>query len=511
MGQYPMLAGPGCTIKDVDIPGFNVLTLFPVLAVLQNNAEQFDISQACLQQSVSQLPVCLSDLGKSEGCCSSACASTIAAIDADCIASLVAGSCGMMDEGLALGSLIGPLFSVMKRCVTGQELSCATLNAPTESPIMPPTEVPTMAPTEVPTMAPTEMPTMAPTEVPTMAPTDMADECSATGVSTDGSALYNYACSGNLTVGDMLTCDGESACYAADDITCSGTPIDCPTAPAPGPTMSYKYKAYLKGKNELPPHVTKMWGWGWVEWTSDSQGNIMANITVGVKNAVDVTAAHIHNCNATCNGPVYVPIISYPESMSGTDTVTITVYLDQYPMLGELLESGNAYMNVHTKAYPGGEIRAQLMNTAPPQSIVSVASAIPELSYFVAAMAAWPAFEEHASDPSIEATIFAPSNAAFEAALIALGMPVGDLLSNTELLISVLSYHVHSPVLMAAMAPGPPGVNITSHLEGAMLHVVAIDGMVMINDAKVIVADISVNNYTSVIHIIDQVLIPPIM
>ncbi|KAG1673966.1 hypothetical protein FOA52_015722 [Chlamydomonas sp. UWO 241] len=343
----------------------------------------------------------------------------------------------------------------------------------------------------------------------------MLQSCQGKGYSIDnGVTNYSFVCvSPDMTFGPAgMVCVGEMKCYADTDADCTGATVACPIAggeaiETPAPAMSYKYKAYLKGKNELPPHVTKTWGWGWVEWSSDST---MAKITVEVKNGVDVTAAHIHNCDATCNGPVYVPIASFPAPLSGTFEVSIMVDLITFPMLSELIMSGNAYMNVHTKAYPGGEIRAQLKDTAPPQpTIASVASGIPELSTFLAAVAAAPGFLAATSNPSAMLTVFAPSNAAFAQALVALGMSAEDLLSNSELLTSVLSYHVHDGVIRAADAPAAPGVNITTLLDYAMLHVEAIDGTVMINDAKVTVADISINNFQSVIHIIDMVLMPP--
>ncbi|KAG1672121.1 hypothetical protein FOA52_001708 [Chlamydomonas sp. UWO 241] len=338
-----------------------------------------------------------------------------------------------------------------------------------------------------------------------------ADGCTATGVFTNNSTSYNYVCNGNLTVGETMTCDGESSCYTADDMTCSGTAIDCPTE-----TMSYQYYAYLKGKNSvsITKIVTKTWGWGWVEWSADST---KANVTVEVKHGVDVFAAHIHNCSANCNGPVYVTIFDFTDAagvvkyLSGAYTTSIMVDLVEYPELFDLVMSGNAYVNVHTKAYPAGEVRGQLKDANAP-TILSVATDIPELAYFAVAVAYSPKLMSAASDPTTEATVFAPSNAAFEAALTQMGVPIEGLINNTAVLTTVLAYHVHFPdVYLAADAPAAPGIDISTFLFESMLHVEAMNGTVMVNDAKVVRADISVNHYTSVIHIIDRVLVPPMM
>ncbi|KAG1670511.1 hypothetical protein FOA52_015376, partial [Chlamydomonas sp. UWO 241] len=233
-----------------------------------------------------------------------------------------------------------------------------------------------------------------------------------------------------------------------------------------------------------------------------------------VKHGVNVFAAHIHNCSSTCNGPVYVTVFDLTDAtgatpyVTGTFTVSIMVNLAVYPELLDLVMSGNAYVNVHTKAYPAGEIRAQLLDTT--HTITSVASSIPELTYFVAAITAAPELLGPASSATTAATVFAPSNAAFEAAITTMGMSIEELLNNTMLLTELLAYHVHAnDVYLAADVPAAPGINITTLLYDTTLRVEATNGTVMVNDAKVVVADISVNNYTSVIHIIDAVLTPP--
>ncbi|KAG1668581.1 hypothetical protein FOA52_007316 [Chlamydomonas sp. UWO 241] len=81
--------------------------------------------------------------------------------------------------------------------------------------------------------------------------------CSATGVFINGGELYNFVCQGDMTFrGDAaMACSGETTCYAAEDVTCSGTPITCPGMPAaptamPPPVPTY---AGVPGVPTYPP------------------------------------------------------------------------------------------------------------------------------------------------------------------------------------------------------------------------------------------------------------------
>ena len=93
-------------------------------------------------------------------------------------------------------------------------------------------------------------------------------------------------------------------------------------------------------------------------------------------------------------------------------------------------------------------------------------------------------------------TVFAPSNAAFEA------LTVDDLTSNTELLTEVLQYHIVSgPVLAGDLSDG----QTIETLQGDQLRVSISDGTVRINGATVTTADVQADN--GVAHIIDGVLL----
>jgi uncharacterized surface protein with fasciclin (FAS1) repeats len=99
-------------------------------------------------------------------------------------------------------------------------------------------------------------------------------------------------------------------------------------------------------------------------------------------------------------------------------------------------------------------------------------------------------------------TVFAPTDAAFKT------LPVGTLEmllkpENKAKLVKVLTYHVVPGMVMAKDVK--PGTVKT--VEGATFAVKVAGGKVLVNGAKVTKTDIPASN--GVIHVIDQVLLPP--
>jgi len=100
-------------------------------------------------------------------------------------------------------------------------------------------------------------------------------------------------------------------------------------------------------------------------------------------------------------------------------------------------------------------------------------------------------------------TVFAPTDAAFAAALTTLGITKAQLLNRTDLA-AILTYHVvsgsvQSTDLTNGMTPATvQGSNLTIGIEGSTVSV---------NTATVTSADVMCTN--GVIHIIDKVLLPP--
>ena len=122
------------------------------------------------------------------------------------------------------------------------------------------------------------------------------------------------------------------------------------------------FRAELSGANEVPPVDTEASGLA----TFTVRGTIV-DFEITVTNTEDAVAAHIHSGSATVNGPVVVTLFTAdpPVTIQGgvlaegqftaTDVVGMTL-----EALLDLLRTGGAYVNVHTTAHPGGEIRGQI-------------------------------------------------------------------------------------------------------------------------------------------------------
>eukprot|EP01026_Neomeris_dumetosa_P042579 TRINITY_DN3553_c0_g1_i5.p1 TRINITY_DN3553_c0_g1~~TRINITY_DN3553_c0_g1_i5.p1 ORF type:complete len:172 (-),score=43.65 TRINITY_DN3553_c0_g1_i5:295-810(-) len=111
------------------------------------------------------------------------------------------------------------------------------------------------------------------------------------------------------------------------------------------------------------------------------------------------------------------------------------------------------------------------------------------------------------SDPELEATVFAPTNAAFDAALSILGLTLEQLVSDLETLTLVLQYHV---VPAKALSTDLTDGQVLPTLAGNnTLTVDLSDGVKIVgigSTAAVINADITAG--AGVVHVIDTVLLP---
>ena len=137
------------------------------------------------------------------------------------------------------------------------------------------------------------------------------------------------------------------------------------------------------------------------------------------------------------------------------------------------------------------------MATAP-GTIVEVAQGNPEFSTLVAAVTA--AGLGEALSGAGPLTVFAPTNAAFEA------LPAGLLEKlllpeNKEVLTKILTYHVVAAKVMAADVKAGD----VATLEGSTFAVTT-EGGVKVNTANVTATDVPASN--GVIHVIDAVLVP---
>ncbi len=177
-------------------------------------------------------------------------------------------------------------------------------------------------------------------------------------------------------------------------------------------------------------------------------------------------------------------------------------------------------------AAPAAEatVAAEDAVTVPADSALGVASRVPDLSIFTAAVEAAGLTDAIANGGPY--TIFAPTNGAFGTLLGDLGLTQGALLADTALLDSVLRYHVSPQVYSAndligigsgAAGPVINGVRLPSSgslqeirtlIDGNHLPVSTNNNRVVLNNgqAAVITGDIQSSN--AVIHLIDNVLLP---
>ena len=100
-------------------------------------------------------------------------------------------------------------------------------------------------------------------------------------------------------------------------------------------------------------------------------------------------------------------------------------------------------------------------------------------------------------------TVFAPTDAAFEALMAAFGVTAEELLEYPELTNVLLGHVVAGQALASDLSDGQ---QITTLLDADVVVSITADG-VFINQAQVIVADVTAGN--GVVHVIDAVLLPP--
>jgi hypothetical protein len=106
----------------------------------------------------------------------------------------------------------------------------------------------------------------------------------------------------------------------------------------------------LSGSQEVPPVTTSATGSGKITVAADQ--SISGSVkTTGIKG----TAAHIHMAAPGANGPVIVPL-----TKDGDDGWAVGPGAKLQDAHYQAFKDGKLYVNVHTDANKGGEIRGQI-------------------------------------------------------------------------------------------------------------------------------------------------------
>ena len=121
------------------------------------------------------------------------------------------------------------------------------------------------------------------------------------------------------------------------------------------------FSSILTGAQEVPGVTSSGSGTGVV--SVDPATNVMRATIVTAD--ITGTQAHIHLGATGVAGPI-VFSLAENEAGSGVWTTTATLTADQLSQL----TAGNYYFNVHTAAYPDGEIRGQILAQLPPSGSV---------------------------------------------------------------------------------------------------------------------------------------------
>ncbi|MDQ0493454.1 CHRD domain-containing protein [Paenibacillus brasilensis] len=132
--------------------------------------------------------------------------------------------------------------------------------------------------------------------------------------------------------------------------------------------MSNKFKAILKGANEVPPVRTNATGTAEFRYRQASQ---QLSFELTVRNISRVTRANIHLGRRDENGPIVATLFGPSKFGITVKRGVVSGVLRACDLTGPLrgktiydlvcqIREGNAYVNVYTIRHPNGAIRGQI-------------------------------------------------------------------------------------------------------------------------------------------------------
>ncbi|WP_338044012.1 CHRD domain-containing protein [Paenibacillus lutrae] len=130
------------------------------------------------------------------------------------------------------------------------------------------------------------------------------------------------------------------------------------------------FRAFLKGRNEVPPVKTNASGDAFFR-LNRARNRLLFNLVI--RNIKQVTQAHIHLGRRGENGPIVAFLFGPSKFGISVRRGVIRGILSNNDLVGPLegktirdlvreFRRGNAYVNVHTIQNPDGEIRGQIVD-----------------------------------------------------------------------------------------------------------------------------------------------------
>ena len=201
----------------------------------------------------------------------------------------------------------------------------------------------------------------SPIPVPNPPPIDV---CTSTYTVKSGDSCYSISQAAGITVDALIALNPilDSNCnLQIGQILCLSRDVSPFSLNPPPPFQPTRYSRYTASLSPLANVTTKATGLASISIVNASYATGFFYAT----NIVQMTAAHLHAGVVGKNGPVLAWAFNAtygPVSGSIKASFTFNPSLNN---ISFLLASGQAYFDVHTVAYPVGELRGQLKPVTP--------------------------------------------------------------------------------------------------------------------------------------------------
>ena len=141
---------------------------------------------------------------------------------------------------------------------------------------------------------------------------------------------------------------------------------------------SMTFFAFINGENQLPPNASTSSALA-VLTLNSAQTQVTYDITLSQLYADSLTVAHFHNAGAGISAGVVKTLDFVDGHASGVWSAADTAQALTPELVEELL-SGRLYVNVHTNAFPAGEIRGQVQTFSGFSAQLSGSQSVPPVT-----------------------------------------------------------------------------------------------------------------------------------